>query len=476
MKTPITVLRLCLGAGAVCLAVWDCDRAQAAAAPAPIEQSAATNHPPVRLTPSTGLKKLESRANRGDAASQYELGVRYAKADSPPMAKQEAVVWYRKAAEQGFAKAQAALGHCYAHGEGVVQDYGEAVKWYRKAAEQGEAGAQNNVGVRYESGTGVAQNCVEAVKWYRKAADQGDASAQYNLGECYWVGHGVQQDYAEAVKWFRKAAKEGDADAQCFLGECYWRGRGVQQDYAEAVKWFRKALEQGSELARTDLARAEAQHYPRRNDQTQREAAEAAAAQRRAVDANWYKDVSQRADELASVPGAQSMEDVESWRRLQAATRPGDYLLRGVSRPPMPTPRPPRAPTYTPEFTEGQSPSEEAGKIKILSDIVSDYHRNHTYVGDGVFVCGDMACDVWNMVVTKGIAAKIQVGNVERQITSLHEANHAWVLAETSPGSWLALETTAGRVVGPDENDKYYSGWSFANPKEFKDYLYYGHR
>src|ERR1017187_2698431 len=81
MKTPITVLRLCLGAGAMCLAVSDCDRAQAAAAQAPIQQTAATNHLPVCLRPTSGLKKLESRANRGDAASQYELGVRYSKGD-----------------------------------------------------------------------------------------------------------------------------------------------------------------------------------------------------------------------------------------------------------------------------------------------------------------------------------------------------------------------------------------------------------
>jgi S1-C subfamily serine protease len=246
------------------------------------------------------------------------------------MAKQEAVVWYRKAAEQGFAKAQTALGRCYANGVGVAQDYGEAVVWYRKAAEQGEPGAQRNLGVRYESGTGVAQNCVEAVKWYRKAAEQGEAEAQYNLGECYWVGHGVQQDYPEAVKWYRKAAEEGDADAQCFLGECYWRGRGVQQNYQEAVKWFRKALKQGSELARTDLAQAEAQHYPRRDDPTQRSAAEAAAAQRRAVDANWFKDVS------------------------KGGTTKIIWGPHEVPLPDTPTPEAPRPPTRTPEIAGWQ--------------------------------------------------------------------------------------------------------------------------
>ena len=118
---------------------------------------------------------------------------------------------------------------------------------------------------------------------------------------------------------------------------------------------------------------------------------------------------------------------------------------------------------------------QEEGNSRILAEIVSNYRRNHTYVDGGVFVCGDMACDVWNMVKTKGIEAQIAVGNVERDISSLSDANHAWVLAETSPGKWLALETTAGRVVSQSENARYYKGWFLPSPKEFKS-LCYSHR
>lgn len=115
----------------------------------------------------------------------------------------------------------------------------------------------------------------------------------------------------------------------------------------------------------------------------------------------------------------------------------------------------------------------EQGKIAILSQIVSDYHKSHTYSKQDCFVCGDMACDVWNIVKTKGIEAKIEVGSVDRDITSLREADHAWVLAEISPGEWLALETTAGCVVYPQQNPRYYWGWSFDNPKKFKEFNYW---
>ena len=42
--------------------------------------------------------------------------------------KEEAVKWYRKAAEQGNAMAQFVLGEIYALGRGVERDHKEAVK------------------------------------------------------------------------------------------------------------------------------------------------------------------------------------------------------------------------------------------------------------------------------------------------------------------------------------------------------------
>ena len=87
-----------------------------------------------------------------------------------------------------------------------------------------------------------------------------------------------------------------------------------------------------------------------------------------------------------------------------------------------------------------------------------------------IFVCGDMACDVWNIVETKGIKARIQVGNAKEKIDSMARANHAWVMAEVSPDNWVAMETTAGQVVHARDNPNYYWGRSFANPREFKEY------
>jgi hypothetical protein len=114
----------------------------------------------------------------------------------------------------------------------------------------------------------------------------------------------------------------------------------------------------------------------------------------------------------------------------------------------------------------------ERQNVEVLATLVSEYRKSHTYSIEDRFVCADMACDVWNMVRTRGLPARIQIGNVNRDISSITEADHAWVLADVSHGKWLALETTAGRVVFLQENPRYYRGWSFESPKKYKEFCY----
>lgn len=108
---------------------------------------------------------------------------------------------YRKATEQAVKDAEANLaakplalvppsapgaeqyerGSNYANGRGVPQDYQEAVKWYRQAAELGHASAQHYLGFHYFTGRGVAKDYVEAYKWLALAAGQGEEQANKNL-------------------------------------------------------------------------------------------------------------------------------------------------------------------------------------------------------------------------------------------------------------------------------------------------------
>ena len=110
----------------------------------------------------------------------------------------------------------------------------------------------------------------------------------------------------------------------------------------------------------------------------------------------------------------------------------------------------------------GATPAETAEKI------VKYYHDTHVYSTYDLFVCSDMASEVWNMLKAQGINAVIAVGNIDTRIADILDSNHAWVLAEVAPGERLALETTGGRVVPESENPLYYRGWSFDSPAELK--------
>jgi TPR repeat protein len=109
-------------------------------------------------------------------------------------------------AKQGEAYAQYFLALRYDFGEGMPENDQEAVKWYRKAADQGNDLAQMSLGWMYNSGEGVPESDQEAVKWYRKAAYQGNANAQTSLGAMYFDGEGVPQDNVRAYFWTNIAA------------------------------------------------------------------------------------------------------------------------------------------------------------------------------------------------------------------------------------------------------------------------------
>ena len=123
-----------------------------------------------------------------------------------------AVVLFEKTlaeAKDGDAVAMFNLGVKYEIGEGVLEDDEEAVKWFRKAAELGHAEAMFFLGIVYFRGKGVIEDDKEAVKWYRKAADVGYAKAMVHLGLMYATGEGVIEDDVEAYGWFNVAAANG---------------------------------------------------------------------------------------------------------------------------------------------------------------------------------------------------------------------------------------------------------------------------
>jgi TPR repeat protein len=110
----------------------------------------------------------------------------------------------------GDVEAQYTRGIDHLIGRCVEKDPEQAVYWFKKAAEQGEPRAQYMLGNAFENGAGgLPQDYAAAAAWYQKAAEQGDAKAQFGLGLLQARGQGIPADDKQAVSWFRKAAEQG---------------------------------------------------------------------------------------------------------------------------------------------------------------------------------------------------------------------------------------------------------------------------
>ncbi|MCI4679967.1 hypothetical protein K9U39_01635 [Rhodoblastus acidophilus] len=155
----------------------------------------------------------------------------------------------KERAEKGDAAAQYDFAIRLAEGRGVQQDQAAAVGWFEKAAAKGLPQAQYRLGAIYEKGIAAARDPKKAAFYYEKAANQGHVRAMHNLGVVLAEGVDGKPDYAAAAQWFRRAAEYGVRDSQFNLAILYARGMGVPQDLGQSYVWFAIAAMQGDQGA-----------------------------------------------------------------------------------------------------------------------------------------------------------------------------------------------------------------------------------
>jgi TPR repeat protein len=118
--------------------------------------------------PQTGeaVSLYVAAAQRGDAESQYQLGVLYDRGMGvkPDLAQRQA--WWGKAAAQGYAPVLAALAEVARSGDGVPKSDAEAARLYREAANRGSSEASVELARALAAGRGVPRDAVEAWQWY----------------------------------------------------------------------------------------------------------------------------------------------------------------------------------------------------------------------------------------------------------------------------------------------------------------------
>lgn len=166
-----------------------------------------------------GIEKDEEKARR-----YYESGARQGHLDSVNSLRALKNKAYKvefdrllPLAEAGNGDAQNRIGEMYEFGQGVARNNDEALKWYRLAADQNVVAAWHNLGRSYNFGTGVEQDYAKAEEWYRKAAEKGHMDAMFFLGTLYSNSHG-QDGSADtnvlAYAWMHNSAELGNGTAR----------------------------------------------------------------------------------------------------------------------------------------------------------------------------------------------------------------------------------------------------------------------
>ncbi len=132
-------------------------------------------------------------------------------------------------AKNGDTDALYRLGARYAEGDGVAKDINQAITYFKQAADSGNVKSQLYLGGIYYNGLGgVDKDINKALPYLKKAADNGDVTAQLYLGKIYYNGESGNKDEKMALLWYDKAAAQGNEYAIDFKKkyqrehESYW--------------------------------------------------------------------------------------------------------------------------------------------------------------------------------------------------------------------------------------------------------------
>lgn len=171
--------------------------------------------------------------------------------------KEEALRWYKEAAEGGHPGAWYDVGRCYFTGEGVAQDDAYAVQCFEKELAQNpiHEGSCNLLGKAYFFGRGVPLDYAKAYHYISTAYYKQDSTwGVFYLAQCSFNGWGTPQDYGKAMEFMNKMTFE-NPEADYMRGFIYARGLGgVPEDIKKGCTYLQKA-------GNFDKAKEELLHY-----------------------------------------------------------------------------------------------------------------------------------------------------------------------------------------------------------------------
>ncbi|MDE7266234.1 MAG: hypothetical protein K2N89_02055 [Lachnospiraceae bacterium] len=154
--------------------------------------------------------------------------------------KEEALEWFKKAAEGGHPGAWCDVGRCYAEGIGTAKDEAYSIECFEKDLAYEHINSFDRLGKAYYFGRGVAQDYNKAFEMLSRGYNMGSKFGVFYLGKCCFEGWGTPRDYGRA-RMFLEQVDWGYWEADYLLGMIYGRGLGVPEDVEKGVAYLQKA-------------------------------------------------------------------------------------------------------------------------------------------------------------------------------------------------------------------------------------------
>lgn len=193
-------------------------------------------------------------------SASYQLGLLYklgVHTEPPEPDCFRAEHCFLRAVEKGHIEAAYELGMLYYNpplGE-FEKDFEQAVKYFKIAADAGISEAQYKLGWMYRFGLGCNVDISESIKYEEMAANQGHPAGAAQLASLYQINGYI--NYQKAYKYAKQAADSGYSHGAYMCGNFLFWGRGCEADKKEALKYYKYADQHGSYEAKLMIKKIE---------------------------------------------------------------------------------------------------------------------------------------------------------------------------------------------------------------------------
>ncbi|MDI1318660.1 MAG: tetratricopeptide repeat protein [bacterium] len=159
--------------------------------------------------------------------------------------------YLEETAGRGEAESQFILGLAYLDGwDGNIAPDSSAARWCEVAAELDDARPAFMLAQLRKANSRITKDGAKAMACLSRAAEQGDDYARVILGELLLEGHEVPVDWRHGTELIRTSALAGFVPAQFRLGMLYLIGDdSLPKNNVESLAWLIVAAEAGSRPA-----------------------------------------------------------------------------------------------------------------------------------------------------------------------------------------------------------------------------------